>query len=60
MEVFIFCAAFIICFHSVKHLSVTGKVFELERINIQTSQPTFTCSKLTIEALKNGVKYVQN
>ena len=24
------------------------------------SQTTFTCSKLTIEALKQGVKYVQN
>ena len=24
------------------------------------SQPAFTCSKLTIETLKKGVKYVQN
>ena len=25
-----------------------------------TTQPTFTCSKLTIETLEKGVKYVQN
>ena len=24
------------------------------------SQPTFTCSKLTIETLENGVQYVQS
>ena len=24
------------------------------------SQPAFTCSKLTIETLEQGVKYVQN
>ena len=29
--------------------------------NIQyQSQPTFTCSKLTIETLEQGVKYVQS
>ena len=26
----------------------------------QTSQPTFSCSKLTIETLEQGVKYVQS
>ena len=30
-----------------------GKVFE-------TTQPTFTCSKSTIETIKEGVKYVHN
>ena len=28
--------------------------------NTLTTQPAFTCSKLTIEALKQGVEYVQN
>ena len=27
---------------------------------IDTSQPAFTCSKLTIETLEQGVKYVQS
>ena len=26
----------------------------------KSSQPAFTCSKLTIEALEQGVKYVQS
>ena len=26
----------------------------------QISQPTFTCSKLTIETLEQGVKYIQS
>ena len=26
----------------------------------QTTQPAFTCSKLTIETLEQGVKYVQS
>ena len=26
----------------------------------QTSQPAFSCSKLTIETLEQGVKYVQS
>ena len=34
---------------------VKSPVFELE-----TTQPAFTCSKLTIETLEQGVKYVQN
>ena len=28
--------------------------------NRRTSQPVFTCSKLTIETLEQGVKYVQS
>ena len=27
---------------------------------VATSQPAFTCSKLTIETLEKGVKYVQS
>ena len=26
----------------------------------ETAQPSFTCSKLTIETLEQGVKYVQS
>ena len=34
--------------------------FSLHRINIVHTQPAFTCSKLTIETLEQGVKYVQS
>ena len=30
------------------------------RLQIVKSQPAFTCSKLTIETLEQGVKYVQS
>ena len=42
------------------------KVFKSNGLNITvdlksgTSQPAFTCSKLTIETLEQGVKYVQS
>ena len=29
------------------------------KAKVKGTQPTFTCSKLTIEALEQGVKYVQ-
>ena len=29
-------------------------------IELDTSQPVFTCSKLTIETLEQGVKYVKS
>ena len=29
-------------------------------LNIDASQPAITCSKLTIETLEQGVKYVQS
>ena len=29
-------------------------------LRVETSQPTFTCSKSTIETLEKGVKYVQS
>ena len=30
------------------------------RISLPTAQPAITCSKLTIETLEQGVKYVQS
>ena len=40
-----------------KHLLhyLPGRLFHQKH-----SQPAFTCSKLTIETLEQGVKYVQN
>ena len=32
----------------------------LGRYTLKGSQPKFTCSKLTIETLEQGVKYVQS
>ena len=34
--------------------------FEALQLNAQNTQPTVTCSKLTIETLKQGVKYLQS
>ena len=34
--------------------------FEVLQLNAQNTQPTVTCSKLTIETLKQGVKYLQS
>ena len=36
-----------------------GKDLSL-RLFLLTAQPAFTCSKLTIETLEQGVKYVQS
>ena len=30
------------------------------RLGFKSSQPAITCSKLTIETLEEGMKYVQN
>ena len=38
---------------STEKSNPTGTTFEL-------TQPAFTCSKLTIETLEQGVKYVQS
>ena len=35
----------------------TTKYFKFEK---DTTQPAFTCSKLTMETLEQGVKYVQS
>ena len=38
-------------------------MFYFEQVNaaeLGPSQPAFTCSKLTIETLEQGVKYVQS
>ena len=34
--------------------------FAIIRIILEATQSAFTCSKLTIETLKQGVKYVQS
>ena len=34
--------------------------FTIDTANSAPAQPTFTCSKLTIGTLKQGVKYVQS
>ena len=45
-------------FHKNKTMNV---IIDVEyRINYLTSQPATTCSKLIIETLEQGVKYVQN
>ena len=31
-----------------------------QKVRIKMSQPAITCSKLTIETLEHGVKYVQS
>ena len=39
----------------------TGNIsMSLKLLNFHPSQPAFTCSKLTIEILEQGVKYVQS
>ena len=43
---------------------VDNKVNKIENLRLQecflTTQPAITCSKLTIETLEQGVKYVQS
>ena len=34
--------------------------WQYTRNNMRTTQPAFTCSKLTIGTLEQGVKYVQS
>ena len=36
------------------------KICEYAKKDKEASQPIFTCSKLTIETLEQGVKYVQS
>ena len=40
-------------FHCIDHELLIAKLYEC-------FQPAFNCSKLTIETLEQGVKYVQN
>ena len=49
------------CFHFIPPEN-TGQewVKEFTRESFEPSQPAFTCSKLTIETLEQGVKYVQS
>ena len=44
--------------HLVKHAKI--RVFCYLYFPIYGSQPAITCSKLTIETLEQGVKYVQS
>ena len=60
------CEIFLISSYK-EHLRVTTSEFLFISINIlslnwshSTSQPVITCSKLTIEALEQGVKHVQS
>ena len=48
---------FIVNFEHIPHLVL---VFVLLTLSINGSQPAFTCSKLTIETLEQGVKYVKS
>ena len=41
-------------------LSTTTSENRTAKDLVYHSQPTFTCSKLTIETLEQGVKYVQS
>ena len=40
----------------VSPLMFSNKIF----VNADTAQPAFICSKVTIETLEQGVKYVQS
>ena len=40
-----------------EHLVATGEIIHVD-IKLVSSQPAITCSKLTIETLEQGVKYV--
>ena len=49
----------------VGRLTVAAKKFGINSVEhnnniFDSSQPAFTCSKLTIETLEQGVKYVQS
>ena len=41
-----------------EHLTETHIFHEWPKRTTEITQPTFTCSKLTIETLEQGVKYV--
>ena len=48
-------------FHSIFREFHISNFYESREISIcHNSQPAFTCSKLTIETLEQGVKYVQS
>ena len=42
------------------NIDFTLKVLSQMGLFLSNAQPAFTCSKLTIEALERGVKYVQS
>ena len=41
-------------------MQIHGKHFGFLIVNTEPTQPVRTCSKLTIETLEQGVKYVQS
>ena len=48
------------CYWSNKELPYTGWKLPFVKNNFDESQPAIACSKLTIETLEQGVKYVQS
>ena len=58
-------SVFIVNFKHTSDLFLNVSIAECKQVNVywiasNTCQPAFTCSKLTIETLKQGVKYVQS
>ena len=39
---------------------INNKIYRLKKSGVSPSQPAIACSKLTIETLEQGVKYVQS
>ena len=48
------------CNVTEKHIYTLGRYKKSRKLYSISFQPAFTCSKLTIETLKQGVKYVQS
>ena len=44
----------------INDFKMLAHYFTVAPLLIATTQPAFTCSKLTIEKLEQGVKYVQS
>ena len=67
MENFIFCAVWNFWYQSIpSRIAIQETITDLANFHsvmlhfmLYTSQPAITCSKLTIETLGQGVKYVQ-
>ena len=45
---------------SILFFAQRGTIIKVYNLSNQLSQPAITCSKLTIETLEQGVKYVQS
>ena len=44
----------------ISHIALAFSLLTLAKYMPAKTQPTFTCSKLAIETLEQGVKYVQS